>query len=350
MSSKSPKLSVVIKAFNEERAIGRCIESALEAVRDIDAEVIVADCFSLDRTVEIALRYPVTVARMTDPADRSCGAGAQLGFQYATGEYLLLVDADMVVLPEFIHRAIAAMDADSSIVGAGGMLEERSSTIEYQTRRNRKDPNFLPGEVSHLTGSALYRMSALRALGYFTDRNLQCVEECELAIRLRHAGGRLLRIDAPAVIHYGHIESSWRLLWRRSRNGSFFGYGSFLRAGIDKPYRAQILWALNIYLAVVAWWLTLTATAVLAGAGLISVWVPVAVLAWLPAVAWWRKRDFGAAAYSLATWNAQAVAMLIGSFRHRVDPSIRIDAEVLTGTARVEGGTAKPAASVVSAA
>ena len=44
-----PKLSVVVITFNEERNIGRCIES----VRDVADEIVVVDSFSTDKTREI---------------------------------------------------------------------------------------------------------------------------------------------------------------------------------------------------------------------------------------------------------------------------------------------------------
>lgn len=49
------KLSVVIITFNEEKNIGRCIES----VRDIADEIVVVDSFSTDRTKDICLSYGV---------------------------------------------------------------------------------------------------------------------------------------------------------------------------------------------------------------------------------------------------------------------------------------------------
>ena len=49
------KLSAVIITFNEEKNIGRCIES----VQDIADEIIVVDSFSKDKTKEICLKYGV---------------------------------------------------------------------------------------------------------------------------------------------------------------------------------------------------------------------------------------------------------------------------------------------------
>src|ERR1041385_5734182 len=82
---QSLTVSIIIKALNEERYIAAAIESALAAMRGIAGEIILADCASTDRTIEIARRYPIKIVQMTHAEDRSCGAGAQLGFQYSSG-------------------------------------------------------------------------------------------------------------------------------------------------------------------------------------------------------------------------------------------------------------------------
>ena len=49
-----PTVSIIIKALNEERGIAAAFESALAALPELGGEVILADCASNDRTVEIA--------------------------------------------------------------------------------------------------------------------------------------------------------------------------------------------------------------------------------------------------------------------------------------------------------
>jgi glycosyltransferase involved in cell wall biosynthesis len=112
-----PMVSIIIKALNEERHIAATIESALAALAGIDGEVILADAASTDRTVEIAERYPIQIVRLGRIEDRSCGAGAQLGYQYSRGEYLCLIDGDMRLHRGFIQAAVQFL-RDNPAVGA----------------------------------------------------------------------------------------------------------------------------------------------------------------------------------------------------------------------------------------
>ena len=53
MRDGSLKVSIIIKALNEERHIAAAIESALVAAEGMESEVILADCASTDRTLAI---------------------------------------------------------------------------------------------------------------------------------------------------------------------------------------------------------------------------------------------------------------------------------------------------------
>jgi len=80
-------LSVVIISYNEEKNIGRCIDS----VRKIADEIIVVDSFSNDRTREIALEKGATVKQQKF---RGYIEQKNLALQLATNHYTLSIDAD----------------------------------------------------------------------------------------------------------------------------------------------------------------------------------------------------------------------------------------------------------------
>lgn len=81
------KLSVVIITFNEEKNIGRCIDS----VQSIADEVVVLDSFSTDATREICLQKN---ARFIEHAFAGYGRQKNIALQQAANDHVLSLDAD----------------------------------------------------------------------------------------------------------------------------------------------------------------------------------------------------------------------------------------------------------------
>lgn len=97
-------VSVVIPALNEER----CIAWVLERLPEFVGEVILVDGRSTDRTVEIArsVRPDVKVVLETAPGK---GAALRAGFAAATGDYIVMLDADGSMNPDEIERFVTAL-------------------------------------------------------------------------------------------------------------------------------------------------------------------------------------------------------------------------------------------------
>lgn len=318
----SVRVSVGIKALNEEQHVRAALESAIRAVAPWNGEVVLADCGSRDRTIEVARQCPdVRVLQLADPSQKSCGAGAQLAFQTARGEYFYLLDADMVLQPDFLAAGIAFLDNHPRHAGVGGIVREvNTASIEFEARarNDRVRGSARPGDVDRLDCGGLYRSEAIRTLGYFADRNLHAFEEFELAARLSAAGWKLARIDVPAVEHHGHSAGGLALIWRRIASGYAGGTGEVLRAAMGQPHFGRILTHFSHMrhaAAVVAWWLVLLALGV-AGwwPGALGVLVlPVLFLSW-------RRRSLRHGLYSVATWNMHAIGFLQGIARGRISP------------------------------
>src|SRR5262249_1165294 len=146
-----PTVSVIIKALNEERHIASAIESALAALGEIEGEVILADGGSSDGTIDIARRYPITIVQLTNAADRSWGPGAQLGFEYSGGRYLLLIDGDLQNLVVFLPGARGVLEDNPGVGGVGGSITDcKTQKEESEQRPNRNTPARSAGPVPRL--------------------------------------------------------------------------------------------------------------------------------------------------------------------------------------------------------
>ena len=112
-----PTLSIVIPAYNEERFIG----TLLEQIRAVDLQgiakqIIVVDDCSTDRTAQIASAVQgVTLKRM--PVNGGKGRAVRAGIEIATGDYLIIQDADLEYDPnDYIPMLQALVSGRGDVV------------------------------------------------------------------------------------------------------------------------------------------------------------------------------------------------------------------------------------------
>jgi hypothetical protein len=184
-----------------------------------------------------------------------------------------------------------------------------------------------------LNGGGLFRAEAFKASGYLADRNLHACEEFELGSRLSAAGWHFLRLDLPAVYHYGHATPPYRLLSNRWRSKYLFGQGELLRAaiGASSLQRQRSLKSSEtfLYLVVAAWWAVLL---VLLAGMIVWPWAGgillTATLIAPFAAQYWRKRDLAMSIYAMALLSGHAAGMIAGFLRPRVDPRQWIESTI----------------------
>lgn len=88
-----PQLSVVIITFNEEKNIGRCLES----VKNIADDIVVLDSFSTDATTDICKKYSVNLIQRKW---ESYSASKNFANTKAKYDWVLSLDADEVLSEE----------------------------------------------------------------------------------------------------------------------------------------------------------------------------------------------------------------------------------------------------------
>ncbi|TVT78561.1 MAG: glycosyltransferase [Denitromonas halophila] len=338
-----PALTVIIKTLNEERNIQRCIESIFVELKGLSIEVIVADSGSIDGTVDIASRFPVSVVQLKNKDEKSCGIGHQLGFQYSRGKYILVLDADMVVCGDFVKAALDRMSSDSQCGGVGGQLVERTGVgYEYDLRQRQVGSVDIDAEVKWLDGSALYRRDAILDVGYLTNRNLHAFEEKELGLRLRAAGWHLCKYPMVAVEHYGYAIDSWRLLLRRWNSGYADACGESVKACVFQPYFLEMVFVHKSIFA------TLIFQIMFIFAGVVSYWTVaplflcVAFLLAGSAVQVLRKQSVERGLYSVVYLNLFSLGLVRGLFKPQVDPRTPIQSSLLSSPKMLIGPGSGP--------
>lgn len=101
------KLSIIIPAYNEERTIDLILEKIkhVKLINDIAKEIIIVNDCSTDRTEEVILRYMAANPEMNiqyykHEKNKGKGAALHTGIARATGECLVIQDADLEYDPK----------------------------------------------------------------------------------------------------------------------------------------------------------------------------------------------------------------------------------------------------------
>ena len=215
------KVSVVIPCLNEAASIERCVERARQAFvgQDWKGEVIVADNGSDDGSAELARKSGALVVH--EPR-RGYGSAYLAGFAAATGDYIVMVDADLTYDFGDIPRFVDQLDGGADFVMGNRMKGIQPGAMPW-LHRYIGNPMltgvlnlfFRTGVRDAHCGMRAVRREALPRLDLRT-KGMEFASE--MVIR---AGKERLEI-AEIPIHYHPREgesklSSWRDGWRHLR-------------------------------------------------------------------------------------------------------------------------------------
>jgi len=119
-------LSIIIPAYNEAKTIHLILDriDAVRLVHDLQKEIILVNDYSSDNTEEVMLNYRSTHPGMNlryykHEANQGKGAAIHTGIKKATGEYLIIQDADLEYDPEEFNELLKPVLRSSADVVYG---------------------------------------------------------------------------------------------------------------------------------------------------------------------------------------------------------------------------------------
>lgn len=132
------KLSVIIPVYNEESTIAEVIRRVANVVIEgVDKEIIVADDGSTDQTSSIIAntqRDESIIKVHTSLINLGKGAAVRFGLEYATGDVIIIQDADLELNPEEYVKLLEPILNGTSDVVYGSRFMKRNRNIPTITR------------------------------------------------------------------------------------------------------------------------------------------------------------------------------------------------------------------------
>jgi glycosyltransferase involved in cell wall biosynthesis len=123
------KLSIIIPAFNEEKTIVKILEKVKSInLNPIEKEIIVIDNNSNDKTLEIAKSF-VGIKVFTEK-EKGKGSAVKTGISNASGDFILIQDADLEYNPEDIPKLLQKISGNKTVVyGSRNLKPHRKGTM-----------------------------------------------------------------------------------------------------------------------------------------------------------------------------------------------------------------------------
>ncbi len=219
------KLSVVIPAYNEERTIEEIIRRVKAVSLPIEKEIIVVDNASKDSTLDLIKK--TEGIRYFLEETKGKGSAVKRGFKEATGDILLIQDADLEYDPQDFPKVIEPILEKRADITNGVRIENNlREGISFNTRIFA----WLGNKTITLTTNILYLHNAGEYEGCYKAFKREVIESIEVKTNSFDFDNELLCkalkkgykiVDVP--IHYnprGYLEGkhiNWRhgfkILW-----------------------------------------------------------------------------------------------------------------------------------------
>jgi glycosyltransferase involved in cell wall biosynthesis len=194
-----PQLSFVIPAYNEEALIGPCLQSVLDEIKrsGVDAEVVVVNNASVDRTAEIARGFQGV--RVIDEPKKGLVNARHAGFENSTGELVANIDSDTLVPEGWLTTVVESFARDPKLVCLTGpyIYYDLSAWNRFLVRLFY-GVTWLIYFVNHYVlrvgsvvqgGNFVFKRAAWQQVGGY-DRSIEFFgEDTDVAVRLSKVGG-----------------------------------------------------------------------------------------------------------------------------------------------------------------
>lgn len=217
----APYCSIIIRACNEEKLIGRLLSGILRQ-SEKQLEIILVDSGSTDATLAITARYPVRVLHLPKH-EFTFGRSLNLGLEHANAEFAVIVSAHVYPMYEdWISRLLAPFKDPRTALVYGCQRGNEISRYSEQRVFEKWFPAQSVAIQNHPfcnNANAAIRRALWQTLRY--DETLPGLEDLDWAKRAL-ALGYHLSYSAEATVAHVHDETPERIYNRYRREALAF--------------------------------------------------------------------------------------------------------------------------------
>ncbi len=216
-TKKTPGVSIILPAYNEEHAIENTLQSLLKINYPKNKmEIIVVDDGSTDKTYEKAVKFKSRGVKIFRKSNGGKASALNLGIKKSKNDFVVVTDADSIqdrnalfnAMQHFTDPKVAAVTTHILVRRKKNLLENWQD-LEFMiisiARKIREKLDLIevtPGPMSVYDKKILYK------IGLFDEKNL--LEDVEIGWRIMRSGYKIkMAYDSIVYSNYPHTLKSW---------------------------------------------------------------------------------------------------------------------------------------------
>ena len=224
MNSKTGLVSIIILNYNGEKYLEDCLESIFRETK-CDFEIIVVDNNSPDKSGDKFSKKYQNCKFILNEKNEGVSEGLNVGIKNSNGEYIVLLNNDLIVAPKWLDYLFEAYEkngsglyqpkflkmSDRSIIDSAGNLINIFG-FGFSREKGKKDIlkyNSIE-EIGFAAGTCMFTAKEIfDKVGYFDKKLFAYNEDLDLGWRARLLGYKSFYVPESIVYHHGSAQWKW---------------------------------------------------------------------------------------------------------------------------------------------
>ncbi len=237
-----PKVSIIIRTFNEEKHLGNLLQS-IKNQHYRDYEILVVDSGSIDKTLDIAKKFSARIIEIKS-RDFTFGYSLNIGCQNAKGEYLVIVSAHTLPLNNKWLGNLVKHFNDKNVAMVYG---KQIATGNTRLSEKRDFKRLFGNSLLRFDGSSYYANNANSAIRkqlwqeHNFKQDLFGLEDLQWAKHMIQKKYSII-YEPKSTVHHIHDED-WNQIYSRYRREAI----AARQIGLSNPPQSQpnVLWLIE---------------------------------------------------------------------------------------------------------
>jgi len=218
------KLTVIIVNYNVKYFLKQCLQSVINASKNIDCEIFVVDNNSVDGSVQLLKSEFPKIKLIANESNVGFSKANNQAIKLSKGEYILLLNPDTIVEPDTFEKTIAYMDNNVEVGGLGVKMIDGKGKFLPESKRGLPTPMVAFYKIFGF--SALFPKSKKIGkyhLGYISEDEINHVEVLAGAFMLLRKSVviKIGLLDEDYFMYGEDIDYSYRIIKAGYKNVYF---------------------------------------------------------------------------------------------------------------------------------